>query len=48
MADSGDVGERDRAMDGFDDGSGDNNTVGAIVGMPVTMCASTTVPIVAS
>ena len=49
MADSGDVGERDRTIDGFDDdGSGDNTTVGAIVGMPVTMCASTTVPIVAS
>ena len=47
MADSGDVGERDRSIDGFDDGS-DETTVGAIVGMTVTMWASTTVPIVAS
>ena len=48
MADSGDVGERDRSIDGFDDDGSDDTTVGAIVGMPVTMCASTTVPIVAS
>ena len=51
MADSEDVGERDRSMDEVDDGSGDTiicDTVGASVGMTVTIWASTTVPIVAS
>ena len=51
MADSEDVGERDRSMDEVDDGSGDTiicGTVGASVGMTVTIWASTTVPIVAS